>query len=91
MRELLKQIITSHSGVSSKRVCGVLGFLVISFVLIYCTICSIQAPEMIDTFIYAVSLLLGIDSVMGPFYQNSKNGKLNKETIKKEEKHENNS
>lgn len=65
MRELLKQIITSHSGVSSKRVCGVLGFLVISFVLIYCTICSIQAPEMIDTFIYAVSLLLGIDSVTG--------------------------
>lgn len=63
MRELLKQIITSHSGVSSKRVCGVLGFLVISFVLIYCTVCSIQAPEMIDTFIYAVSLLLGIDSV----------------------------
>lgn len=65
MREILKQIITSHSGVSSKRVCGVLGFLVISFVLIYCTICSIQAPEMIDTFIYAVSLLLGIDSVTG--------------------------
>ena len=65
MGELLKQIITSHSGVSSKRVCGVLGFLVISFVLIYCTICSIQAPEMIDTFIYAVSLLLGIDSVTG--------------------------
>ena len=65
MRELLKQITTSHSGVSSKRVCGVLGFLVISFVLIYCTICSIQAPEMIDTFIYAVSLLLGIDSVTG--------------------------
>ena len=65
MRELLKQIITSHSGVSSKRVCGVLGFLVISFVLIYCTICSIEAPEMIDTFIYAVSLLLGIDSVTG--------------------------
>lgn len=65
MRELLKQIITSHSGVSSKRVCGVLGFLVISFVLIYCTICNLQAPEMIDTFIYAVSLLLGIDSVTG--------------------------
>ena len=65
MRKLLKQIITSHSGVSSKRVCGVLGFLVISFVLIYCTICNIQAPEMIDTFIYAVSLLLGIDSVTG--------------------------
>lgn len=63
--EFLKQIISSHSGISSKRVCGVLGFLVILFVLIYCTICKIQAPLMIDTFIYAICLLLGIDSVTG--------------------------
>ena len=53
----------SHSGVSSKRVCGIIGFIVIIFVLIYCTICNIQAPTMIDTFIYAICLLLGIDSV----------------------------
>lgn len=61
----IKQIITSHSGISSKRVCGVLGFIAILFVLIYCTIKQIQAPEMIDTFIYAICLLLGIDSVTG--------------------------
>jgi hypothetical protein len=41
IQEFLKQMITSHSGVSSKRVCGVLGFLTILFVLIYCTICGI--------------------------------------------------
>ncbi|MDY2737860.1 hypothetical protein [Intestinibacter sp.] len=41
IREYIRLMITSHSGISSKRVCGVLGFLVISFVLIYCTICSI--------------------------------------------------
>ena len=61
----LKQMITSHSGISSKRVCGVIGFVAVIFVLIYCTVQGIQAPAMIDTFIYAICLLLGIDSVTG--------------------------
>ena len=61
----LKQMITSHSGISSKRVCGVIGFVAVLFVLIYCTVQGIQAPVMIDTFIYAICLLLGIDSVTG--------------------------
>ena len=65
----------SHSGVSSKRVCGIIGFIVIVFVLIYCTICNTQAPTMIDTFIYAICLLLGIDSITGIFYnRNKENG-----------------
>lgn len=63
--QFLVKIISSHSGISSKRICGVLGFLAILFVLIYCTVCGIQAPLMIDTFIYAICLLLGIDSVTG--------------------------
>lgn len=65
VQEFLKQMVTSHSGISSKRVCGVLGFLAILFVLIYCTIQGIQAPVMIDTFMYTIGLLLGIDSVTG--------------------------
>lgn len=63
IKEYIKLIITSNSGISSKRVCGVLGFLVIAFTLIYCAICGLQAPEMIDTFIWAVCMLLGIDSI----------------------------
>lgn len=65
MKEFLKQMITAHSGISSKRVCGVLGFLVILFILIYCTVCSIQAPALLEPFIYAVCMLLGIDSITG--------------------------
>ena len=61
----LKQMITSHSGISSKRVCAVIGFVAVLFVLIYCTVQGIQAPVMIETFIYAICLLLGIDSVTG--------------------------
>lgn len=65
MKDFLKQMITSHSGISSKRVCGVVGFLVIIFILIYCTVNSIQAPQIVEPFIYAVCLLLGIDSITG--------------------------
>ena len=63
--DFLKQMITSHSGISSKRVCGVMGFLVIVAILVYCTVRQAQAPEMVEPFIYAVCLLLGIDSVTG--------------------------
>lgn len=72
--DFLKQIITSHSGISSKRVCGVIGFIVLINIIIYCTIKQIQAPEIMNTFIFAICLLLGIDSVTGIFYKNNKNG-----------------
>ena len=75
IKEYLRLMITSHSGISSKRVCGVLGFLVISFVIVFCAIAQTQAPVIIEPFIWAVCMLLGIDSVMGPFYQKYKNGK----------------
>ena len=65
VQTFLMRMITSHSGISSKRVCGVIGFIAVLFVLIYCTIYGIQAPTMINTFIYAICLLLGIDSVTG--------------------------
>lgn len=66
-------MITSHSGISSKRVCGVLGFLVTTFVIIFCTISNIQAPLIMDTFIWAVCMLLGIDSVTGIWKKFNKN------------------
>lgn len=61
----IKGIVTSHSGISSKRVCGVLGWIVAIVVLLYCTIHVIQAPLMIDTFLICCMGLLGIDSVTG--------------------------
>lgn len=67
IKQFIKQVVTSDSGVSSKRVCGVLGFLVISFVLIYCAMCGLQAPVMVDTFIWATCVLLGIDTIVSPW------------------------
>lgn len=74
IKEYIKLMITSHSGISSKRVCGVLGFLVIMFVVMFCTIQSIQAPSITETFIWAVCTLLGIDSVTGIWKNFNKNG-----------------
>lgn len=65
MSNLLIKIIESHSGISSKRVCGVLGWLVSLGVLIYCTITTIQAPNMTDTVLWCCMALLGIDSITG--------------------------
>lgn len=61
----VREMITSHSGISSKRVCGVLGWMTAIAVLLYCTIHIIQAPLMIDTFLICCMALLGIDSVTG--------------------------
>lgn len=72
LKNFIKLIVTSHSGISSKRVCGVLGFLIVSVILIICTINQSQAPTMVEPFIYVICALLGIDSIMNPFYEKSK-------------------
>lgn len=64
-KEFIKLIFKSHSGVSSKRVCGVLGFIAILFIIIFCTLTNIQAPIILEVFIWAVCALLGIDSITG--------------------------
>ena len=67
IKQYLRLMITAHSGISSKRVCGVLGFLVIMFTIIFCTVTTTQAPLILETFIWAVCTLLGIDSITGIF------------------------
>lgn len=63
MKSFFKLLISSDNRVSSKRVCGILGFLSILCVLLYCNFKQIEAPKMLDTFIWADCALLGIDSV----------------------------
>lgn len=65
IRNFLKQLVTAHTGISSKRVCGILGFLTVLGILIYCTVNVIQAPTMIEPFMYVICALLGIDSITG--------------------------
>ena len=64
-KETVLKMIESHSGVSSKRVCGFIGWAVCLGVIIYCTVSNIEAPEIVNSVIYACLGLLGIDSVTG--------------------------
>lgn len=58
-----KDMLDADSSVSSKRFCGVLGWLVSIGVILYCTIQVIQAPTIMEFFLLSVVGLLGVDSV----------------------------
>ena len=59
------KIFESRSGVSSKRVCGFMGWLVCLFVCVYCTVNVIAAPQIVEILFICSTSLLGIDSVTG--------------------------
>ena len=64
VRQFCKSIFLAQQGsISSKRICGVMGWFVCLGILIYCTIAVIQAPVMIDTIIISSTALLGVDSI----------------------------
>lgn len=65
MKDYILKIFKSHSGVSSKRVCGVLGFAVCLCIASYCTIYEIEAPKITDTILLCCMGLLSVDSVTG--------------------------
>ena len=65
MKSFIAKIFKSHSGVSSKRVCGVLGFVVCICIASYCTIYSTEAPKITDTILLCCMGLLSVDSVTG--------------------------
>lgn len=63
-----KQFLTSiflnqPNSISSKRICGALGWLLCLGVLGYCTFKQVQAPVMIDSIVIASTTLLGVDSI----------------------------
>ncbi len=64
IKRFLKEMLSGFSGrISSKRVCGVLGWFVCLSSFIYCTINAIQAPTMVDILLLSCMGLLGVDSV----------------------------
>lgn len=81
-----KDMLDAKSSVSSKRFCGVLGWLVCIGILIYCTIHVIQAPLITEFFLLSVVGLLGVDSVTS-IWKNSRN-KNRHDNINKKNEHE---
>lgn len=62
-KDFIVKMLSSNTGVSSKRVCGALGWIVALLISIYCAIKVIQAPDITEIVIWASMLLLGVDSV----------------------------
>lgn len=73
--EFIKQMLTSGSGVSSKRVAGMIGWFVFLWVIIYCTIQSKEAPLMSETLAICSSALLGLETITN-IWNNGKNKNL---------------
>lgn len=63
MTDFFIKMFTARSGLSTKRVCGFIGWIVCLLIAIYCTIMSLQAPLIIDTILFCVVGLLGVDSI----------------------------
>ena len=68
----MKQIMNSCSNSSFKKKYGTIGFSVIMFVIIFCTITNTQAPVILETFIWAVCMLLCVDSITSVWKINKK-------------------
>lgn len=64
--------LATKGSISSKRVCGVLGWLACVGVLLYCTFLTVQAPVFADSVLFATAALLGVDSVTSIWKNNKK-------------------
>lgn len=64
-KNFITSLLSAEKGsLSSKRLCGFLGWLGCLAVLIMCTVWDREAPGMVTTIIYASTTLLGLDSVV---------------------------
>lgn len=68
MKETIKSILSNNKdSISSKRVCGIIGWLIVISISIYCTYTGSEAPEITDTITIASTTLLGVDSITNVF------------------------
>lgn len=59
----LRAILTAQSGISSKRLCGVLGWLCTIGWITYYVVVKKDMPGILETFMICTVTLLGIDTI----------------------------
>ena len=59
----IKDMLTSNTGISSKRVSGFIGWLSFITICVYCTIFNIQAPDAVEILAICSSGLLGLETI----------------------------
>ena len=68
MIKFIKEVLSARSGqASSKRICGVFGFVIVLGVYIYCAVTGKEAPTVTDLLLGSIVALLGVDSVTSVF------------------------
>ena len=59
----IKDMLTSNTGISSKRVSGFIGWLSFISICVYCTINNVQAPDVVEVLAVCSSGLLGLETI----------------------------
>ena len=59
----IKDMLTSNTGISSKRVSGFIGWLSFISICVYCTITNQQAPDAVEVLAICSSGLLGLETI----------------------------
>lgn len=73
MKRILESLLSAERGsLSSKRLCGIIGWLGCTAVLIMCTVWDRQAPDMVNVIIYSSTALLGVDSITDIWKDNNR-------------------
>ena len=65
MKRFFIKMFTAHSGLSSKRVCGFIGWITCIIICLYCTILVVPAPDIVELLFICSSSLLGLDCITG--------------------------
>ena len=70
MNKFIKEMLSSDSNVSSKRVAGFLGWLLCLVITWYCTYYMMPTPEIVEMLFICSTSLLGIDSITSIWKKN---------------------
>lgn len=73
------QLFTGHRAISSKRVCGFVGWMVSVFICLWCTFTHVEAPQIADMLFICSTSLLGVEAITSVFHKSVKDNK-NKDT-----------
>ena len=66
----LNKMLSSDESLSSKRVCGVAGWIVCLALVIFCTITQTPSPEALEMLFICATSLLGVDSITSIWKKN---------------------
>lgn len=65
------QLFTGNKAISSKRVSGFTGWLLCLFICLWCTLKTVEAPQIADMLFICSTSLLGVEAITSIFYKST--------------------